>query len=105
METIIHVFERRDGKVVFVAGFRDWSTFQAWADAQGNTIEIRPTKELERFAIMSAITRHAGNISAVTQELGINRATVYRRIAKYGLGRHLIESRPKPSWYTDMKAY
>ncbi|MCB0549834.1 MAG: sigma-54-dependent Fis family transcriptional regulator [Phaeodactylibacter sp.] len=41
--------------------------------------------EIERWAIRKALTKHAGNISRAADELGLTRAALYRRMAKYGL--------------------
>ncbi|HTN36926.1 MAG TPA: sigma-54 dependent transcriptional regulator [Arachidicoccus sp.] len=39
--------------------------------------------QVEKIAILNAITRHDGNISKAAKELGITRAALYRRISKY----------------------
>ncbi len=41
--------------------------------------------EIERWAIRKALTKHAGNISRAADELGLTRAALYRRMAKYDL--------------------
>jgi transcriptional regulator with PAS, ATPase and Fis domain len=41
--------------------------------------------ELERQAIAAALARHGGNVTYAAQELGVTRASLYRRIEKYGL--------------------
>lgn len=40
---------------------------------------------LERAAIERALTRHENNLSLAASALGLSRAALYRRIAKYGL--------------------
>ena len=40
---------------------------------------------IEQWAIRKALTKHAGNISRAADELGLTRAALYRRMAKYGL--------------------
>lgn len=53
----------------------------------------QPTEELhtynlaaiERWAVRKALAKHAGNISRAAEELGLTRAALYRRIAKYDL--------------------
>jgi DNA-binding NtrC family response regulator len=40
---------------------------------------------LERSAVERALARHRGNISLAAGALGISRAALYRRMAKYGL--------------------
>lgn len=44
-----------------------------------------PLDALERGAIERALTRHEGNISSAASALGLSRAALYRRMAKYGL--------------------
>lgn len=41
--------------------------------------------EIERAAIEAALAATGGNLSEVTRRLGIGRATLYRRLKKYGL--------------------
>ena len=41
--------------------------------------------EIEQWAIRKALTKHTGNISRAAEELGLTRAALYRRMAKYGL--------------------
>ena len=45
----------------------------------------QPLDALERTAIERALTRHDGNISSAASALGLSRAALYRRMAKYGL--------------------
>ena len=40
---------------------------------------------LERNAIERALSKHAGNISAAANALGLSRAALYRRMSKHGL--------------------
>ncbi len=42
-------------------------------------------EELERWAIRKVLTKHAGNISRAADELGLTRATLYRKMSKYDL--------------------
>lgn len=42
-------------------------------------------ESLEKWAIQKAMTKHLGNISKAAEELGLTRATLYRRLEKYGL--------------------
>ena len=42
-------------------------------------------EELEHWAIRKVLVKHAGNISKAAAELGLTRATLYRRMEKYGL--------------------
>lgn len=41
--------------------------------------------EIERWAVRKALTKHQGNISRAADELGLTRAALYRRMAKYDL--------------------
>lgn len=41
--------------------------------------------EVEKTAIVKALSMHAGNISKAADELGLTRASLYRRMEKYGL--------------------
>ena len=42
-------------------------------------------KETEKILIRKVIDKHGGNISKAAKELGLTRASLYRRIEKYGL--------------------
>ncbi|MCB0504864.1 MAG: sigma-54-dependent Fis family transcriptional regulator [Cyclobacteriaceae bacterium] len=42
-------------------------------------------EEVERSVIEKALERHNGNISKAAKELGLTRASLYRRLEKYGL--------------------
>jgi len=42
-------------------------------------------EEIEKLAIRRAISKHGGNISHAAEELGLSRASLYRRLEKYGL--------------------
>ena len=42
-------------------------------------------EELERWAIRKVLTKHGGNISRAAEELGLTRATLYRKMSKYDL--------------------
>ena len=42
-------------------------------------------EEIERSVIHKAIERHGGNISKAAKELGLTRASLYRRLEKHGL--------------------
>ena len=41
--------------------------------------------ELERQSILRALDAHEGNLSHVASALGISRASLYRRLEKYGI--------------------
>ncbi len=42
-------------------------------------------EEIERAAVRSALSKHAGNVTHAAEELGLTRKSLYRRIEKYGL--------------------
>lgn len=52
------------------------------ATAASNTLNL---DEVEKSAITKALQIHAGNISKAADELGLTRASLYRRMEKYGL--------------------
>jgi len=47
--------------------------------------DVLPIAELEKQAILSAIRRCRGDISQAARKLGISRATIYRKLEKYGI--------------------
>jgi DNA-binding NtrC family response regulator len=55
------------------------------AAASGAPEEIVTLETLERRAIEQALRLLEGNVSLAAQRLGIGRATLYRRLAQYGL--------------------
>lgn len=65
------------------------SDFILKAPAQKATPHFNPPtlklEELEKWAIRNVLTRQSGNISKAAEELGLTRAALYRRMAKYGL--------------------
>ena len=42
-------------------------------------------EEVEKIVIQKVIAKHGGNISRASQELGLTRTSLYRRLEKYGL--------------------
>lgn len=46
---------------------------------------MRPLAEQERAAVMAALAESQGNLSAAARTLGLSRAALYRRLARYGL--------------------
>lgn len=42
-------------------------------------------EEAEKMIIRKAIRKHSGNLSHAAKELGLSRASLYRRLEKYGL--------------------
>lgn len=53
----------------------------------GNTAESDTLNldDVEKAAVVKAIQLHSGNISKAAEELGLTRASLYRRMEKYGL--------------------
>lgn len=57
------------------------------ADADGNNLDL-PTMnldEVEKQLITKALQKHHGNITEAAAELGLTRASLYRRLEKYHL--------------------
>jgi two-component system, NtrC family, response regulator HydG len=52
---------------------------------EGGQPETFNLEETERILIRKVIDKHGGNISKAAKELGLTRASLYRRIEKYGL--------------------
>lgn len=52
---------------------------------QQNDSETLNLDEVEKTAVSKAIQLHSGNISKAAEELGLTRASLYRRMEKYGL--------------------
>ncbi|TWP35598.1 sigma-54-dependent Fis family transcriptional regulator [Leekyejoonella antrihumi] len=42
-------------------------------------------EELQRDAVLESLARHGGNKQAAAEDLGVSRATIYRRIREYGI--------------------
>ncbi|TBN36795.1 sigma-54-dependent Fis family transcriptional regulator [Paracoccus subflavus] len=56
------------------------------ADLLGRDDEMTGFDKAERAAVARALARAEGNVSAAARALGIGRATLYRRMARLGLG-------------------
>ncbi len=54
------------------------------AELGGNMTDLN-LETVEKLVIQKAISKHAGNISKAAQELGLTRASLYRRLEKHGL--------------------
>ncbi|MBX2901320.1 MAG: sigma-54-dependent Fis family transcriptional regulator [Cyclobacteriaceae bacterium] len=52
------------------------------SEAAADTLNL---DEVEKAAVVKAIQLHSGNISKAAEELGLTRASLYRRMEKYGL--------------------
>jgi transcriptional regulator with PAS, ATPase and Fis domain len=42
-------------------------------------------EETEKLLIIKAVSKHGGNLTKAAKELGLTRASLYRRLEKYGL--------------------
>ncbi len=47
--------------------------------------EFKTLEEIEKHAVIDTLAKHNGNISYAAKDLGITRASLYRRMEKYGL--------------------
>ncbi len=63
-----------------------------WLEAEGApaTRLAERVAEYERSVIAAAITAHRGRLRPVYESLGISRKTLYEKMQKHGLDRHLI---------------
>lgn len=55
------------------------------AEGSENVLNTTNIQETEKMLIRKVIDKHGGNISKAAKELGLTRASLYRRIEKYGL--------------------
>ena len=53
--------------------------------------------EAERRAILRALSRVGGNLSAAARLVGISRSTLYRKLAAYESGAPMAAAKPRPS--------
>ncbi len=60
------------------------------APPSGTPGEIIPLKELERRAIVDALTQVGYNATQTAKQLGISKATLYRKLKEYRISRRLI---------------
>lgn len=64
---------------------QDFFLYQTDEGSDGAEPETYNLEETERMLIRKVIDKHGGNISKAAKELGLTRASLYRRIEKYGL--------------------
>lgn len=80
-----HVIERavimNEGKVISHEDLH----LVSYTGRQKNTPEKLNLENMEKTAIKKALKKHEGNISKASEELGLTRAALYRRMEKYGL--------------------
>jgi len=55
------------------------------ASETANTLETLQLEEMEILLIKKAMQKHNGNITETSRELGLTRASLYRRLEKYGI--------------------
>lgn len=55
------------------------------ADSQTEAADNLNLDDVEKNVILRAINKHSGNISKAAKELGLTRASLYRRLEKHGL--------------------
>ena len=53
--------------------------------SEGNSTDSLNLDEVEKSAVAKALQLHNGNISKAADELGLTRASLYRRMEKYGI--------------------
>jgi transcriptional regulator with PAS, ATPase and Fis domain len=58
---------------------------QGCAHREETRLDDYNLESVEQQVIRKALTRNAGNVSRTAKELGISRASLYRRMDKYGL--------------------
>jgi len=57
----------------------------ARSEAEGPDVGSMTLEEMERHMIEECLRRHTGNVSQAARDLGLTRASLYRRMEKYGL--------------------
>ena len=55
------------------------------APAQEETEDVMPLEEVEKRAILEAIRKCSGDISKASRKLHLSRATIYRKLERYGI--------------------
>jgi DNA-binding NtrC family response regulator len=63
----------------------DFFLRQSATGREGLAVDSYNLDEVEQKVIRKVLARHGGNISHAARELGLTRASLYRRIQKYGL--------------------
>lgn len=62
-------------------------------EAVGIIGQIKTIDQMEYDALRASLARNYWNVNEVSKELGIGRATIYRKVKEYGLDREI--SNPK----------
>lgn len=63
----------------------DFLLTQEISDSEQVIFEDYNLEEVEKMVLRKALKKHEGNISKAAEELGLTRASLYRRMDKYGL--------------------
>jgi two-component system, NtrC family, response regulator HydG len=63
----------------------DFFFLNQMSDNQEKAADSFNLDDVEKMVIQKAITKHGGNISKAAKELGLTRASLYRRLEKHGL--------------------
>lgn len=63
----------------------DFLLTQEISDTEQVVFEDYNLEEVEKMVLRKALKKHEGNISKAAEELGLTRASLYRRMDKYGL--------------------
>lgn len=64
---------------------KDFLLSQDQDQAEQVLFEDYNLEEVEKMVLRKALKKHSGNISKAAEELGLTRASLYRRLEKYGL--------------------
>lgn len=64
---------------------RDFLLTQETGDTEQVVFDDYNLEEVEKMVLRKALKKHEGNISKAADELGLTRASLYRRMDKYGL--------------------
>jgi len=56
-----------------------------WGNEESNKTDTLQLEEMEVLLIKKAMQKHNGNITETARELGLTRASLYRRLEKYGI--------------------
>ena len=77
-----------DGQVLDVSDFFPEGNMRAASSVSSPVVaagKVMTLDEMESEMIREALRRNDGNMSAVAQQLGITRQTLYNKLRKYGL--------------------
>ena len=66
-------------------GLESARTASGAAEGAGRWARVQPLADVERWAVVHALEAAGGNVTRAAQALGINRATLHRKLKKYGL--------------------